>query len=101
MTAKFCVETRNRIRVSVAAYAYEIENASIMSDAEFDSLCLEIDATIATSRAIEDEFFLTHFEPHTGSWIHKHPDLAGIKRLYRAHYADRQEPRDDDWKDLI
>lgn len=97
----FCAETRNRIRVAVAAYAYEVENASVMSDAEFDALCNEIDPTLATARAAEDEFFLIHFEPHTGSWIHKHPDLPGIRRLYRDFYKDRQEPLDDDWKDLV
>lgn len=94
MTVALCAETRNRIRVSVAAYAYEIENDPIMSDAEFDELAASIDTTLATSRAEEDMFFLVEFEPHTGSWIHKHPDLPGIKRLFETYYRD-------DWKDLI
>lgn len=96
MTIAFCAETRNRIRVSVAACAYEIEDDPIMTDAEFDSLCAQIDTTIATTRSVEDLFFLTEFEPHTGSWIHKHPDLPGIKRLFENFYR-----ADDDWKDLI
>jgi len=96
VTVAFCVETRNRIRVSVAAYAYEIANDPIMSDAEFDELAASIDTTIATTRAEEDLFFLTEFEPHTGSWIHKHPDLPGIKRLFETYYRV-----EDDWKDLI
>lgn len=96
MTVAFCAETRNRIRVSVAAYAYEIANEPVMSDAEFDSLCAEIDPDFTTGRGPEDLFFLMEFEPHTGAWIHKHPDLPGIKRLFETYYRD-----EDDWKDLI
>lgn len=87
MTVTFCTETRNRIRVAVAAYAYEVAAEPIMSDAEFDALCGEIDTTIATSRAEEDMFFLLEFEPHTGVWIHKHPDLPGIKHLFETYYS--------------
>jgi hypothetical protein len=35
-------EIRNRIRVAAAAYAYEVENDPILTDAEFDALCLSI-----------------------------------------------------------
>lgn len=97
MTVAFCAETRNRIRVSVAAFAYEVENSPIMSDAEFDALAASIDPDFTTGRGPEDLFFLMEFEPHTGSWIHKHPDLPGIKRLYESFYQQDE----DDWKDLI
>ena len=36
-------ETRNRIKVSVAAYAYEYLDTSIMSDSEYDALSQQID----------------------------------------------------------
>lgn len=101
MTVAFCTETRNRIRVSVAAYAYEVADDPIMTDAEFDSLCNKIDPNVTTGRADEDFFFLLDFEPHTGSWIHKHPDLPGIKRLYESFYKGKTEAPIDDWMDLI
>lgn len=74
-------EIRNRIRVSVAAYAYEIDNDPLMSDAEFDSLCLQIKPKQATNNKELDDFFKEVFDPNTGSWIHKHPNLVGVKRV--------------------
>lgn len=77
-------ETRRRIRVSVAAYAYEILGESIMSDGEFDDLCKQIDLSIATRRPDLDEWFRTNFEPHTGMWIHTHPEKSRLHQLAMA-----------------
>lgn len=96
MTVPFCEETRNRIRVSVAAYAYEILDEPIMSDGEFDALCLKIDPYEPTGNALMDEFFMMDFDPSTGSWIHRHPDLEGIEAIHDRYYK-----RDDDFGDLI
>ena len=97
---KYCRETRRRIRVAVAAYAYEIENDPVMSDAEYDSLCREIDPDMATGNQPLDVFFMVHFEPDTGQWVHKHPDIPGLKRVYDTVFRDREKPTDD-WRDLI
>jgi hypothetical protein len=88
-TISFNREVRDRIRLSVAAYAYEVEADPIMSDAEFDQLAGTIQPRELTGSPILDLFFLESFEPHTGSWIHEHPDLPGIARLYETHYKDR------------
>ena len=40
MTPNINEEIRRRIRLSVAAYAYEVHNDSVMSDGEFDKECL-------------------------------------------------------------
>lgn len=77
----YCVETRNRIRLAVAAYAYEVEDSPIMSDAEFDRLARSIRPTMTTGSARLDWFFLTQFDPSTGVWVHKHPDKAGLRRI--------------------
>lgn len=74
-------EIRNRIRVAAAAYAYEIENDPIMTDAEFDALCLKIKPDVVTGSILLDTFFKTEFDPNTGSWIHKHPDLKGVAQV--------------------
>jgi len=74
-------EIRNRIRICVAAYAYEIDSDPILSDAEFDSLCLKINPDLPTGDKVLDKFFKEEFDPNTGSWIHKHPNLDGIKRI--------------------
>jgi hypothetical protein len=80
------VERRDRIRLAVAAYAYEIADAPIMSDADFDRLAWAIDRQTTTGHPVYDEFFLAHFTPHTGMWVRLWPDLPSLKRLYEKHY---------------
>jgi len=74
-------EKRNRIRVAAAAYAYEIENDPVMSDAEFDALCDKIDIKKKTGDKNMDTFFKREFKAHTGMWIHKHPQKAQLPRI--------------------
>jgi hypothetical protein len=83
------IERRNRIRLAVAAYAYELESTAIMSDGEFDKLALAIRPDMPTGNGKIDFFFSEIFEPHTGVWVYQHPGIAGLKRLYRAHYRKR------------
>ena len=82
MIPGICEETRNRILVSVHAYAYEVKADPLISDAEFDDLAMEINPDVSTGRAKEDAFFAEHFDSFSGSWIHAHPDLVGVKRIY-------------------
>jgi len=82
----YCKETRNRIKLSIAAYAYEFKNNPIMSDAEFDELALKIDKSVSTTNPQMDEFFATHFQPDTGMWIHQHPELDKLDNLYERYY---------------
>lgn len=82
------IERRHRIRLSVAAYAYEFDNTSIMSDADFDQLALQIDPQVSTGHAVMDQFFRTQFQPDTGQWIHKHPELERVKQLYLRVYKN-------------
>lgn len=79
-------ERRNRIRISVAAYAYEFEDNPIMDDAEFDDLSNAINPGRSTGHPVLDRFFDREFNPCTGQWIHSHPELDGIKRLYKENY---------------
>ena len=82
-----CQETRNRILVSVAAYAYEYLDKPIMSDSEFDTLCKRIDTTVDTGNAKMDIFFRNCFSADTGLWIHSHPEKVKLKYLYEQHYS--------------
>ena len=75
------LETRHRIRLSVAAYAYEVMGQPIMTDAEFDKLAKQIDLSINTRRPDMDKWFRENFEPHTGMWIHTHPEKRRLDRL--------------------
>jgi hypothetical protein len=81
------VEKRNRIRLTVAAYAYEFHDDPIMSDGEFDELAKKIRPEIKTGDTpkdkIHDEFFAEEFSPDTGQWIHKHPFPGRVEWLYR------------------
>ncbi len=72
-----------RIKLSLAAYAYEFENQNIMDDATFDLLSLYVDVTIFTGNELLDVFFLTEFQPCTGMWIRKHPELDKLAKLYQ------------------
>lgn len=75
------LERRNRIRLSVAAYAYEKLSESIMSDQAFDELADRINPSVSTGHAVLDRFFFENFDPFTGVWVNKHPDLKGLLRI--------------------
>lgn len=76
------LETKLHIQLSIAAYAYEIEHDSLISDHEFDEACKQVDLSIDTTRPHLDAYFREHFDPSTGMWIHFHPELARIRELY-------------------
>lgn len=78
---KYNKEVRTRIRLSVAAYAYEVLNESIMSDADFDALAKSVDLSIDTGNELLDNFFREHFDPSTGVWVLKHPEKSKLLEL--------------------
>ena len=80
-------QIRLRIQLSVYAYAYEFENESLISDHEFDALCLKVDPEIKTGNRKMDNFFKNKFDPSSGYWIHKHPERRIIAELYERYYA--------------
>ena len=75
-------EIRNRVRLTVAAYAYEFFNTQLMTDHEFDALALSINPRISTGNDKLDEFFRTEFVTFSGVWIHNHPDLDSTRKAY-------------------
>ena len=79
-------EIRNRIILSVAAYAYEYMDDPIMSDTDFDKLALKINPNEKTGNRKLDNFFKEHFMPDTGMWIHKHPEKEKLKYIYKEYY---------------
>ena len=76
------IERRDRIRLSLFAYAYEYEDDSLTSDAEYDILSYKINKNVETGNKLLDRLFKREFEPHTGQWIHKHPELSKLKAMY-------------------
>lgn len=83
----FNQEIRNRIRVSVAAYAYEYLDQAIMSDADFDELCKSINPALTTGNAKLDMFFRDCFSADTGMWIHKHPEKDKLKNICSNYFS--------------
>lgn len=81
------VERRNRIRLTLAAYAYEFDDNPIMSDAEFDDISGKINPDIATGNKQLDKFFREKFDPNTGMWIRQHPFLRRVDRAYRLNLS--------------
>lgn len=86
---RVCLETRRRIRVSVAAWAYEALLTPIMDDAQYDKLAYSIDLTIDTRRPDLDKWFRSRFKPYTGSWIHAHPERGRINQIAQFVLQDR------------
>ena len=79
-------EIKNRIRLSVAAYAYEYKDDPIMSDTEFDELAKKIDVSEKTGNRKLDNFFKKHFAADTGMWIHKHPERSKLEYIYENYF---------------
>jgi hypothetical protein len=75
-------ERRRRMMASLAAFAYEFRSEIIMSDHDFDKLCLEIDPSIDTGHPIMDKFFREKFDPSTGMWVRDHPELQKLEAQY-------------------
>ena len=66
---------RDRIRLALAAYSYEILNISRIDDATYDALALEVHKNRDTSTGHTlDLFFKEEFSPYTGAWIHLYPE---------------------------
>lgn len=87
---------RNRIRLSVAAWAYENNHKPTMSDQAYDALSQQVQAqlNIATGNHRLDRFFQRHFTPDTGLWIHKHPNPQALENIYaRYHQPERNRRR--------
>lgn len=80
------VERKARIRISVAAWAYENNLRPIMSDQDYDQLSKAINPRLATGNQRLDNFFRRHFSPDTGLWIHKHPNTQGLANIYHRYY---------------
>lgn len=83
-------QRRIRIIVTIAAYAYEFRDHSLISDANFDRLSLLVDKDMVTGDVRMDKFFKKHFQPHTGMWIRLHPDLSRVEYLYEQVYKTLQ-----------
>jgi hypothetical protein len=62
-----------------------------MSDGDFDALALTINKDMSTDNEEMDRFFREEFEPNTGQWIHAHPNLQGIERLYVRYSKTRRK----------
>jgi tRNA/tmRNA/rRNA uracil-C5-methylase (TrmA/RlmC/RlmD family) len=80
-------ETRRRIRLAVWAYAYEIKSSPVVSDAVFDVECYQVNLAIDTGMPHLDGWFRKNFKPHTGQWIHNHPQLDRIAQIHERFYA--------------
>lgn len=93
LTSKIDEERRRRIRIALAAWAYERYDNPIIDDAEFDALARQINPAIKTGHKKLDRFFAKEFNPSTGSWIWRHPELAAVDAVLRRVWADKFERR--------
>lgn len=86
---------RDRIKVSVAAWAYENNRKPIMSDSKYDKLSDKVDKErrIATGNSRLDNFFKRHFDKDTGLWVHKHPNPKGLENIYARYYQRKRKRR--------
>lgn len=80
---------RDRIRIAVAAWAYEHNHKPSMSDGDYDALSERVHShrNVSTGNHRLDRFFQRSFDPDTGLWVHRHPNIAGLENIYaRYHY---------------
>jgi hypothetical protein len=92
-------EKRLRIRLAVFAYAYEVLNISFVSDAEFDRLSRKVNLRTITDDRKLDDFFRREFDPSTGMWVLKHPQIkkiAALAEYYKKFYKPRPYVGKDD-----
>lgn len=80
------LETRRRITLCVATFAYEVADAPFMDDHTWDRLAQSIRPRMGTCHPLLDEFFVGHFSPMTGMWIHDHPELDKVRETYERYY---------------
>lgn len=88
------IETKRRINLAVWAYAYEFQNHSIVSDAVYDYESYMVNLSQQTGRPDLDFWFVLNFDPSTGLWIHKHPELNQIAQLYKRWYSCKNATQD-------
>ena len=79
-------EIRNRILISVYAYAYELCNDSLVSDYEYDRLAQEINIDVSTCNGRLDKFFKDSYVSYSGGWIRKHPEIEKIIEIYNKYF---------------
>ena len=81
------VERQRRIRIllSLYAYAYEFKARSIVSDADYDHLALQVDTSIDTENETLDNFFKKEYSAYTGQWIHEHPEKDKLEAIYTQY----------------
>ena len=82
-------EIRNRVRLSVAAYAYEYKDDPIMSDDDFDKLAKKINPEEKTGNRKLDNFFKKEFSADTGMWIHRHPEKNKLEQIYLNYFKKK------------
>ena len=73
-------ERQTRIRLSVAAFAYEFCDSPRITDSEFDALSLQSNPEVPTGRL--DDWWYNEFQPCTGMWVRSHPELDLLEALY-------------------
>lgn len=81
-------ELRDRILLLLAALSYEEYNFNILSDHEFDALALSINTEIDTGNPELDEWFRKEFNPSTGMWVYKFPELDKLKNKLKEMYPE-------------
>lgn len=83
---------RDRIKIAVAAWAYEHNRPPTMSDKEYDSLAALVQAeiNIATGDHRMDRWFQRNFQADTGLWIHTHPNQRALENIYALYYQKRR-----------
>ena len=82
-------EIRNRILVAVYAYAYELEEHSIVDDFTYDELSRKIKPEVDTGNEVMDKFFRTKFMPDSGMWIRYYPtkEFGKLITLYDRYFS--------------
>lgn len=95
-------EVFRRKQIAAVTFGVEIRGVALMLETDWDGIAQRIDTSLGTCHPVLDEFFRARFSPLTTSWIHEHPELDGIARMFdryqtimRRHF-DFSSPRHRD-----
>lgn len=78
-----------RIKVALAAYAYEILNTSVISDSQYDHYSSLINIAQSTDNKELDLWFKNNYTKESGMWIHRYLNkerLHNMKPILKAKH---------------
>lgn len=80
-------EVFRRKQIAAVTFGVEVRGVALMLESDWDGIAQRINTALGTCHPVIDEFFRARFSPLTTSWIHDHPDLGGVAKMFDRYQA--------------